>query len=660
MASRSRFGFRLKILGAFCALGAAALVARMTKLTVVDGPGLRKEVGSITCRDAVDISYRGQIVDRNGAALATSVESFQVAVRREEYKYDAARVAPLADALGINARDLDKKLRTDTAKFFWLSRGVDTDAANKIRGLRILGIDVYRDQQRTYPHGSLAAHVVGFSGVDEKGLEGLEKRFDEEIRGEPIKRKVCKDGRGRVWLDRGGLAGMNQGATVELTIDATLQSVAEAELLRQVEEMDADGGSVVILDPRTGEVLAMANAPAFDPNRYSSYQPAARRNRAVTDTFEPGSTMKPFVVAAAIDAGVVRPTDRFDCENGKMKIGGWTIHDHHPHKVLSVPEIIEVSSNICSAKIGAVLGADRLYDYLKSFGFARPTDVDLPGEVGGRLSAPSQWKPINLANISFGQGVTATTMQMASAFGTLANGGTRMLPYVVSKITDLDGDVLHYRVPEAEGKVLKPEIARAISGMLELVIGPNGTAETASIAGVRVAGKTGTAQKVVDGRYSKSNWVSSFVGYLPAEDPRLVIAVNIDEPREHHYGGVVAAPVFKRIAEASLDYLHVHRPHVLQEEKKAEEKKTKDRPFDEPLTPAGVPTSPPPAVTAFGGTMPELRGLSLRSAMRALDGCGCEVEVDGSGYVVEQRPEPGVEVSAADEVRVVLARAGEK
>jgi cell division protein FtsI (penicillin-binding protein 3) len=302
-----------------------------------------------------------------------------------------------------------------------------------------------------------------------------------------------------------------------------------------------------------------------------------------------------------------------------------------------------------------VLGSDRLYDYLKSFGFARPTDVDLPGEVGGRLSPPSQWKPINLANISFGQGVTATTMQIASAFGTLANGGTRMLPYVVRKITDLDGDVLHYRVPEAEGKVIKPEIARAISGMLELVIGPNGTAETASIAGVRVAGKTGTAQKVVDGRYSKSNWVSSFVGYLPAEDPRLVIAVNIDEPREHHYGGVVAAPVFKRIAEASLDYLHVHRPPVLEQDDKA-----KDRGFEAPEVPVVEAMRPIPAVTAFGGRMPELRGLSLRSAMRALDGCGCEVDVDGSGYVVDQRPEPGVEVSAADEVRVVLARAGEK
>ena len=653
MASRSRFGFRLKLVGLACALGAAALVARMTRLTIVDGPGLRSEVTSITCRDAVDISYRGQIVDRNGAALATSIESFQVAARREEYKYDAARVAALASALGANSRDLDKKLRTDPAKFFWLSRGVDTDAANRIRGLHLPGIDVYRDQQRTYPHGSLAAHVIGFSGVDEKGLEGIEQKFDEEIRGEPIKRKVCKDGRGRVWLDRGGLAGMNQGATVELTIDATLQSLAEAELTRQIDEMDADGGSVVILDPRTGEVLAMANAPAFDPNHYSTYHAAKRRNRSVTDTYEPGSTMKPFVVAAALDAGVVRATDRFDCENGRMKIGGGTIHDHHPHKILTVPEILQVSSNICSAKIGAVVGADRLYDYLKSFGFARATDVDLPGEVSGRLTPPSQWKPINIANISFGQGVTATTMQLASAFATLANGGTRMLPYVVRKITDLDGDVLHFRVPEPEGRVIKPEIARKVSEMLELVIGPNGTAEMASIAGVRVAGKTGTAQKVVDGRYSKENWVSSFVGYLPAEDPRLVIAVNIDEPREHHYGGVVAAPVFKRIAEASLDYLHVYRPPIVDDEEEDDER------HDEPATRVSAPT-PPPAVVAFAGRMPELRGLSLRSAMRAMDGCECAVDVNGSGYVVDQRPEPGTEISASDKVRVVLARADQK
>ena len=290
------------------------------------------------------------------------------------------------------------------------------------------GIDVVADQLRAYPHGSLAAHVIGFSGVDEQGMEGIERVLDEEIRGESITRKVCKDARGRVWLDRGGLPGMNQGATVELTIDTTLQSLAEAELARQIEEMDADGGSVVMLDPRTGEVLAMANAPTFDPNHYSTYGPERRRDRAVTDTFEPGSTMKPFVVAAALDSGVIRETDRFDCENGLMRVQGWPIRDHHPYKILSVSEIIQVSSNICSVKIGAKVGRDRLYDYLKSFGFARRTGIETPGEVSGKLEPASKWREINLANISFGQGVTVTAVQLATAMGTLANGGVRMLP----------------------------------------------------------------------------------------------------------------------------------------------------------------------------------------------------------------------------------------
>jgi cell division protein FtsI (penicillin-binding protein 3) len=645
MASRSRFGFRLKVLALLCTLGAVAIVARMAKVTIVDGSKWRDQVGSIVCHDLPEISYRGRILDRNGASLATSVEAFQVAVRRNEYTYDAAVVPELAKALDTGARDLDQKMKSDPAKFFWLSRSLGIDAANRVRGLKVRGLDVYPDQRRTYPHGPLAAHVIGFSGVDEKGLEGIERQYDEAIRGEPIQRDVCRDGRGRVWLDSGGMLGLNQGATVELTIDATLQSLAERELVRRVEEVDADGGSVVVLDPRTGEVLAMANAPTFDPNQAGSYPASSRRNRAVTDTFEPGSTMKPLVVAAALDAGAIRSDEKFDCENGKLKIGGWTIHDHHPYKVLSVPEILEVSSNICSAKIGAELGADRLYDYLRSFGFARPTGLDLPGEVGGKLSPPSQWRAINLANISFGQGVTSTTMQLASAFATLANEGVRMLPYIVRRVTDLDGDVLHYRVPEVEAEVIKPDIARVVSGMLERVVGPNGTALTAAIPGVRVAGKTGTAQKVVDGRYSRENWLSSFVGFFPIDDPRLVIAITIDEPRKEHYGGVVAGPIFKNIAEASLDYLYVPRDDI-------------------PANDAGKKPSSPepvmaaaPAVVAFAGQMPELRGLSLRAAMRAMNGCDCEVQTAGSGYVVTQQPEPGVPVGEGAMVRVSLARA---
>jgi cell division protein FtsI (penicillin-binding protein 3) len=643
MSSRSKFGRRLKLVGFFCACGAAALVMRMYRLTVIEGDKLSDQARSINCRDSVETAYRGQILDRNGAALATSMQSFQVAVRRGDYVYAPEHAPSLAEALDLERSALEKTLKTDPRKFIWLSRRVDTDAANRIRRLRIAGIDVIEDQLRSYPHGSLASHVIGFSGVDEQGMEGIERVLDEEIRGEPITRNICKDARGHVWLDRNGFPGMNRGATVELTIDATLQSLAETELARQVEEMDADSGSVVILDPRSGEVLAMANVPTFDPNRYSAYGPERRRNRAVTDTFEPGSTMKPFVVAGALDAGVIRTTDRFDCENGLLRVQGWPIRDHHPHKILTVPEIIQVSSNICSVKIGEKLGADRLYDYLKSFGFARPTGVGTPGEVSGRLAAASEWKQINLANISFGHGVTVTAIQLATALATLANDGVRMLPYVVHRVTDLDGDVLQYRVPESEGRVVSSDVARKVRDMMELVIGPGGTAERASVAGVRVAGKTGTAQKIEAGRYSRDHWLSSFAGFLPADDPRLVIVVVIDEPREHHYGGVVAAPVFQRIAEASLDYLHVHRPPVVEKDPAPE--------LPLPVLPAAVP------VTAFNGTMPELRGLSLRAAMRALDGCDCAVEVAGAGYVVAQQPEPGVGVTRDEKVAVTLARA---
>jgi len=548
----------------------------------------------------------------------------------------------------MEVADLDRKLREDPRRWFWVARSVTIDAANSIRRLRIPGIDVHRGQSRTYPQGPLAAHVVGFTGVDAQGLEGIERVWDEKLRGVPESVRVCRDVRGQVFLNESDMLGLNQGASVELTLDATLQSIAESELKQEVDESKAIGGSVVIMDPRTGEVLAMAVVPQFDPNDYNAYTVSSRRNRVVTDVFEPGSTTKPLLVAAALDAHVVTVDDEFFCENGIMYVGGWPVRDHHGHGMLSVPDILRFSSNICSAKIGAKLGAETFHRYLTAFGFGRPTGVEVGvnSESDGMLKPASRWRPIHVANISFGQGVSITAMQLASAFATLANDGKRMLPYAVRQVVDSEGRILVRNEPRAEAQVVRPEVARTVTRMLVEVTQPGGTAPRAAVEGIRVAGKTGTAQKAEAGGYSKDRWLASFVGYLPADDPRLVIAVTVDEPKTSHFGGTIAAPAFRRIAEASLDYLYISRvPKVT-----------------EPVVylEADGAEYAPPEVQDFDGSMPELEGLSLRSAMRAMDGCDCSVAVEGSGYVVAQQPSPGVQVARAASISLTLAPSHEQ
>jgi cell division protein FtsI (penicillin-binding protein 3) len=643
MPGRNRFSLRLNAATALLAVGAVAVLGRMVELTVVHGEQLRREVDNIICDEAKKISYRGPILDRNGAALATSVAAYRVAVRRQEYRYDRGDAARLAPLLDRPVDKLDRTLRDDPRPYIFLNTNMGIDAANGVRRLRTPGIDIDANyQRRTYPQGPLAAHLVGFSGSDATGLEGIERALDQEIRGTPITVQVCRDVRNRVFVNESDQSGIVRGSTVRLTIDATLQAIAEAELNAQVEAVKAVGGTVVIMDPRTGEILAMANAPAFDPNRFAQEDAAARRNRSVTDVFEPGSTAKALVVAAALDAGVIKPQDKFFCENGAMRIGRWTIHDHHKHAWMTVPEILQVSSNICTAKIGMMLGAERLGTYLQAFGLGRVTGAQgLLGEVPGIVSSWRKWPEIRIANVSFGQGLSVTAVQLAAAFATLANGGVRMKPYVVQSVQREDGSVVIENAPHAEGAVIAPEVARRVSEMLVAVTQEGGTAPKAAIEGIRVAGKTGTAQKAVGGRYSNDHWLSSFVGYLPADDPRLVIAVAIDEPQENHFGGIVAAPVFKRVAETTLDYLSIHR---------------EPKPDATPprLEPVDAVRTPRPSVAAFDGTMPNLLGLSLRRAAQALGGCDCDLRIEGHGYVVAQQPSPGSVLARASAVSLTL------
>ncbi|MFN2376826.1 MAG: penicillin-binding protein [Candidatus Binatia bacterium] len=653
MRSRNRFSFNLAVIGGFCALAGVSLVARMYHLQVVKGDHYRLVSEKTKCKDRIELAYRGPIVDRNGVVLATTTSAAKVS-RGGGYRYDSSHAGMLAPLLGVEPASLDSRLAQGGEAFRWLSRGVDEDVSTAIRNLRIPGVEVHQSQERSYPQGATAAHIIGFVGADSDGLEGVEKRFDKEIKGASTTVHVCRDVTGRVFLSNSEDTGLNRGGTAYLTLDATLQSIAEMELAKQVEKTHATAGAVVMMDPKTGEILALANVPTFDPNDVDASEQAARRNRVVTDLFEPGSTMKPFVVAAAMEDGLIKPEDNFHCENGRLMVPGWRrpIRDHHGYGNLSVSDVIRVSSNICSAKIGWMLGPKRLYEYLNAFGFDRLTHIEMVGERRGMVLPPEKWKQINTTTISFGQGISVTALQLASAYATLANDGVRMQPRIVRKITDQYGTVTRDFPLQEERRVISVDVARKMRRMMAAVVSREGTAAAAIIDGVPAAGKTGTAQKAENGRYSESRWLASFAGFLPVEDPRVVIVVMVDEPKGIHYGGLIAGPVFKSIAEASLDYLGIERELPPPSDKL-------DDFFDayDDTTPDDAPeesarNAPPPTLP---GAMPDLRGLPLRTAMRRLASLGVDVKVQGHGFVVSHHPSPGDALDPAAPVQLQLA-----
>jgi cell division protein FtsI (penicillin-binding protein 3) len=679
LRSRNRFSSRLHFLSVVIALGATAVLSKMAHLTLVEGEEYRNKGWSEKCDDVTQMAYRGGIVDRNGVALATTVASSRV-TRERGYTYDPAHAEAMAPMLGIEPAKLDATLSDGGDRFLWLSKGVDLDTTQAIDQLDIRGIGIHKSQSRGYPQGTVAANIIGFTGSDSQGLEGIERQFDSLIAGEPVKVHVCKDVRGQVFLSRGDMAGVNRGSTVHLTLDATLQTIAETELARQIEKSSAAGGTVVMMEPHTGDILAMASFPTYDPNHYSDYPVSWRRNRAVTDLYEPGSTMKPFVVAAALEAGLIRASDEIFCENGAFRMDKWPkpIRDHHGYGMLSIQRIIQVSSNICTAKIGFKLGPQRLYDFLVDFGFDRKSGIALPGEAPGLVPDPEEWRSIRTATVSFGQGISVNALQMASAFATLANDGVRMKPRIVRKITDQHGALREAFEPEEDRRVVATEVARTVSAMLETVTQRGGTATGAAIEGIPVAGKTGTAQKVGARGYDPNKWVASFAGYFPADDPRVVISVMVDEPQGQHYGGLIAAPVFKAVAEASLDYLGIERrlPPVEVAAATPSRSGATRQPAAAPQAPpaASAPTQAADAAdciaspnlcpgdgdaevsAGFARVMPELTGLGLRSVLQALEGCDCDIRIAGSGYVIGQQPAAGEPLEPEATISVSLGR----
>jgi cell division protein FtsI (penicillin-binding protein 3) len=636
-----------------CGAALLLLVARAVDLGVLRGPGFVRLAAKQHRQRIGLVPHRGPIVDRNGEALALSLDVPSIYVRPREVD-EPERLGALAAALGMPAATLHRLL--DGGKpFVWLKRQALPREAAAVQALGLRGVYTVAEGRRFYPHHDLAAHVLGLVGVDAQGLEGLERAFDHAIRGEGQSVEVDRDARGRALLTRGVQGPPAHGSRVELTLDAAIQDAAERELAAGAAASGAVAGTAVVLDPATGEILALANVPTYNPNRPGRAKDRRWRervrNRALTDPYEPGSTFKAVLAAAAIEEKVVSPTEMIFCENGRFPVGRWTINDAHPHGWLSFAEVIQYSSNIGVTKIAERLGRERYGRYLTAFGFGQRTGIELTGESPGILRSPERWGRIDLATHAFGQGISVTPLQMVAAFGAIANGGRLMRPFLVRRVVAPDGTVTLEHEPTLVRRVVSERSAHVVTTLLRRVVEERGgTGTRARLDGFPVAGKTGTAQKVnlETGGYSAKR-IGSFVGFVPADAPRAVILVLIDEPRTSSYGGIVAAPVFRAIASAVLKRLGVDAPAP---------------PAEAPSTPAKRPAAPARGsvqrVTAPdepGGT-PSFLGLSLREALTRAQATGWEVQVTGSGWVREQRPAPGSPLAADRRLALWLVPGG--
>jgi cell division protein FtsI (penicillin-binding protein 3) len=622
---------------------------------------------------------RGAIYDRKMKALAMSMPVQSAFAVPSEVKDVAMASRLLSGVLATPQEEIRAKLEAG-GTFVWIRRKLPPEKAEAVKSLNLKGVYFQEENQRYYPKRDLAAHVVGFVDVDEKGLGGIEHEYDNVIRGQGEKIVVMADAKQR-WFD-GGEAQRDRGTSVVLTLDEKVQYIAERELATAIEKTHAVAGTVIVQDPNTGALLALANWPKFNPNAAADAPAEARMNRAISAIYEPGSTFKLVTLAAAFDQNLIRPEDRFDCENGSLVVGGRRIHDHKAYGVLAVSEILANSSDVGAMKIALRLGAPKFYDYIRAFGFGTPTGVDLPGESRGLVERLQHWMPASIGAISMGQEVGVTPLQMVTAVSSVANGGLLYKPHTVQQMTRGEQIlVLEGRsVPAEPRRVIRPETAATLRHLMEGAI-LNGTGKAARLDGWTAGGKTGTAQKIdpATGRYSRTNVIASFTGFAPINNPAVTILVSLDSPEGlPHGGGDVAAPVFKRIAEQVLAYLDVPRdvpvsPRLVQtsyhQGTSAESESLDDlAPVDfdaqtestiEGLreTPARSPEPKLPEVTVAadeGGDIPvpDFTGKTMREVTEACLRLGLNPILVGSRLASKQSPAAGSQVRRGSKVTV--------
>jgi cell division protein FtsI (penicillin-binding protein 3) len=626
-------------------------------------------------------STRGRVLDREGRELALSIETdscFAVPYEIDNVEETSARLASL---VGLESTELAKRLREankSKTKFMWLARRLDEDQAKRIQDLNLKGIHMRKEPKRFYPNGSLAAHVLGFVGLDEVGLAGIEQFHNERIRGEAGKLLLEKDAHGHSYESIEDPS--RTGQTVVLTIDQMIQYRTEQALAAAVERSHAKSGTVVVLDPRSGEILALANAPTFDPNDVGSASKQSRFNGALEIVYEPGSTFKIVAFSAAIEEGLVKPEDHIDCQMGSITVAGRVVRDHHPFGSLSISDALAKSSNVAAIRLGLRVGDDRMHDYMKRYGFGTRTGIELPGETAGILRPVSRWTPSSMGSLAIGQEVGVTPLQMASAFGALANGGMRVAPHLVREIRGSDGSMVYSAEPR-QSRVVSSETAKSLRGMLEGVT-LNGTAKQAQLNGYTAAGKTGTAQKIdpKTRTYSTTKHIASFVGFAPVENPAVVIIVVLDEPAGAYHGGDVAAPVFREIAEQILPGLNIApdielktepvrdlvaqagvSPDVSDEVRKQQERAINERQATLPqVAKTNEKSNSGEVVYALASNravlMPDLRGRSVRDAARICAQLGLLLEAHGEGSAIRQEPSAGSELDTGRAVRVDFGR----
>ena len=540
-------------------LFAISLIVRLADLQIVQHESLLAKSEKQSQGTLKTHFGRGTIFDRNGNELATNLEVESVFVVPQEVRDRKYTSRVLASALNQNYDRIYKEV-SSKKQFTWIKRKVPADEITHLKKLALSGVNFRSEQKRFYPKRELAANVIGFVGTDDLGLAGIEHTYQEKLKGVVYSQSIEQDGKGRTIQALNNLSRSSLGNyDLMLTLDEVIQFTAEHHLKKQVDRYKADSGMVVVMDPYSGEIYAMANVPQFNPNNFNAFPRETWKNNAVVSSYEPGSIFKPIVAAAAIDKGVAQPHDRFFCENGSFKVGKNKIGEADNHKFgsLSVKEIIAKSSNIGAIKIAQKLGKNFFYEYIQKFGFGEKPGVRLPGVSSGLLGGRRSWTDYSLASISFGHEIAVTPLQMVAALSAVANGGTLMEPHI-TKALMRDGKIVEQIKPKKIRRVISKKTSRQMMEILKFVV-KDGTGKNAAVEGFDVAGKTGTAQKYITKTksYSKTEFVSSFIGYAPADAPRLVILVMIDNPKGVHWGSVVAAPVFRKIAKKSLRYLNV-------------------------------------------------------------------------------------------------------
>ncbi|MCO4772662.1 MAG: PASTA domain-containing protein [Deltaproteobacteria bacterium] len=670
LAFRTRTGAVLLVFG----LVWAVHIGRAAYVGLGGDERLVKRLHSQHERVVTVAPQRGSILDRLGRPLAVSVElgSAYADPSMVEDPAEAARL--LAPVLGAETEDLEKKLNK-SGRFVWLGRQIDEATSEGIRALGIDGVRVTPEAHREYPSGTLAAQVLGFVGTDGDGLEGLEARYDSQLMGDSFRYTVLRDRRRRATNYEGVLARRStEGQSLVLTLDHGIQHRAEMSLDAAVERHEAKAGFAMVMDANTGALLAVASNPRFDPNSFRDADRSTWKNLALSMNFEPGSTMKSFVVAEALERDLTTPDERIYCEKGRYKIGRNVVHDSHPEGWLTMADVVKKSSNVGTVKLAERLGPADLEEVYRRFGFGSRTGVDLYGEEGGILHSSAGWARITFATHAFGQGVAVTGLQMASAYCALINGGTKVRPHVLAQVRDIDDLVVEDLRPTTEGeRVISEETSAAMRPLLERVLEKDGTGWRAAMGEYTAGGKTGTAQKVKDGRYAKGLYVSSFIGFAPVDEPKVVTYVVLDEPMNKYYGGTVAGPVFREVTAYALRSLgvppdKVEEPEALAAIREAEEQEAEDRKKRErkERKERGGDAAPPadslPTLVADAGgwILPDLSGLSGRDAVALLAAAGLAPVVNGTGLVASQEPAATTWIASGDTVRVSLDAAAKR